>query len=261
VRAFIKTVFRNAVPARVKEALVRAALRSMPTEALDRVSFQHEIPSMGMSFRQVRRLGFAPSAIIDVGAFRGEWTRFIQEIYPTASILMIEPQRESEPILGEMVRSSNGRIRYRCALLGPAARPDVPFFEMGNGSSVFPEQSPFPRVEVHHAMTTLDDVAREAAIPPAALLKLDVQGSEIEILCGGTTTLAQAEVVLLEVSLIGINRGAPLLDSVVAFMKSRGFVAYDICSLIRRNLDGALWAVDIIFVSERSALRSSERYQ
>ena len=160
-----------------------------------------------------------------------------------------------------MARASQGRITYRRALLGAAPRSDVPFFEMANGSSVFPEQSPFARTEVHHAMTTLDDVVREAGTPPAALLKLDAQGSELDILRGGATALAQAEVVLMEVALIGVNRGAPLFDETIAFMKARGFVAHDICSLIRRNLDGALWVTDIIFVSERSTLRASERYQ
>jgi FkbM family methyltransferase len=261
MRSLAKALFRHAVPTPVKELLVRAVMATTATDALDRLRVRYEMASMAMSLRHLRQRGFVPAAIIDVGAYDGDWTRLVGDNYPAASILMIEPQARSEAKLTALERASNGRIRYRRALLGAAARSDVVFVEMGTGSSVFPEQSPFPRTEVHHPMTTLDDVVRETAFPPAALLKLDVQGYELEVLRGGATALANAEVVLLEIQLIGVNRGAPLLDEVVAFMKARGFVAYDICSFIRRNLDGALWAIDMIFVSERSALRASERYQ
>jgi FkbM family methyltransferase len=261
VRSLLKTIFRGLVPTRVQEGLARVALDSMPADALDRLRQRYDMVSVPMSFRQLRQLGFAPKAIIDVGAFRGEWTRLIEEIYPAASILMIEPQAESAAILGDMARASAGRVQYRRALLGAAPRSDVVFYEMREGSSIFPEQSPFARTEVRHDMTTLDAVVREAAFPAAALLKLDAQGAELDILRGGAATLAAAEVVLMEVPLIGVNRGAPLLDAVVPFMKEHGFVAHDICSFSRRTLDGALWTVDILFAAERSTLRASERYR
>ncbi len=261
MRSLSKSLFGNVVPTPVKEALVRAALDTMPADALDRLRVRYDMASTAMSLRQLSQRGFAPNAIIDVGAYRGEWTTLVAEIYPSASILMIEPQARLEETLTSMERASNGRIRYRRALLGATPQADVPFFEMESGSSVLPEQSSVERTEVHHAMTTLDEVVRDTAFPQAALLKLDVQGFELEVLRGGATALASAEVVLLEVSLIGVNRGAPLLDAVVAFMKAREFVAYDVCSFIRRNLDGALWALDMMFVAERSPLRASERYR
>jgi FkbM family methyltransferase len=261
MRSLLKTVFRHLVPTRVKDGLVRAALDTMPADALDRLRVRYDVVSTATSFRHLRQLGFAPKAIIDVGAFRGEWTRLIAEIYPDASVLMIEPQAESAAILGDMAHASAGRLQYRRALLGAAPRSDVVFYEMREGSSIFPEQSSFARTEVRHDMTTLDTVVRDAGFPAAALLKLDAQGSELDILRGAAATLAGAEAVLMEVPLIGVNAGAPLLDAAVPFMKERGFVAYDICSFSRRHLDEALWTVDIIFVAERSMLRASERYR
>jgi len=54
---------------------------------------------------------------------------------------------------------------------------------------------------------------------------------------------------LLEIAIIESNEGAPLLHDVVAFMKTLGFVAYDILEVHRRPLDKALNQFDIIFAA------------
>ncbi len=92
------------------------------------------------------------------------------------------------------------------------------------------------------------------------LLKVDVQGYELEVLRGGTRTLALAEVVLLEVSLLEYNQGAPLMPEVVAFMASAGFVPYDVCGQFRRETDNALCQIDIMFVRRESALRAKKPF-
>ena len=103
-------------------------------------------------------------------------------------------------------------------------------------------------------MNTLDDlVAAEVKSP--ILLKLDVQGYELEVLRGAVKTLSEAEVVIIECSLIQYNEGAPLFAEVVSFMGERGFVVYDFCGQMRRANDGALFQMDVIFVRENSRLR------
>ena len=65
------------------------------------------------------------------------------------------------------------------------------------------------------------------------LLKLDVQGFELEVLRGSRIALDAAEFVLLEVSTLNYNRGAPLVAEVLDFMNQRGFVLFDIADLSR----------------------------
>ena len=65
---------------------------------------------------------------------------------------------------------------------------------------------------------------------------------------------------MLEIAIIEINEGAPLLHDVIAFMRSLGFVAYDILEIHRRPLDKALNQVDIVFVREQSVLLSDKRH-
>lgn len=241
-------VVRAVLSERNKERLLRGTLAVMNESQRDDVSRRFGIASMEGSLRQLARLGLQPGAIVDVGAYQGEWTEMARAIFPAAHILMLEAQSAKEPWLQQVQRRHPQHVAYRLALLGPEAREAVPFFELETGSSVLEEQSHVPRTVTRRRMERLDDVIAETLRAPPDVLKLDVQGFELEVLRGAEGLLAQVQVVLTEVSLIPINRGAPLLHEVVRFMHDREFIAYDICSLTRRPLDGALWQTDMIFV-------------
>ena len=77
---------------------------------------------------------------------------------------------------------------------------------------------------------------------------------------GASRLLATASAVLLEVSLIEINKGAPLIHDVLPFMKERGFLSYEITNIHRRHLDGAMNQIDILFVREDSPLIANKSF-
>jgi hypothetical protein len=55
------------------------------------------------------------------------------------------------------------------------------------------------------------------------LVKLDTQGSELDILKGGKNLISRAKVVILEVSLIEYNEGAPTVEETIDYMNEIGF--------------------------------------
>ena len=120
------------------------------------------------------------------------------------------------------------------------------------------ERSGLSRTTEARRLRTLDSLLED--VRPPGLLKIDAQGYELEILRGASRVLPAFEAVLLEIAVIEINEGAPLLHEVIAFMKSLGFVTYDILEIHRRPLDGALNQVDIIFVREQSDLIADKRH-
>ena len=71
------------------------------------------------------------------------------------------------------------------------------------------------------------------------------------MLKGAATILTRTEFVLLETSLIPINKGCPLIFEVMAFMAEKGFRTMDFCSHIRRT-DGALLQTDLLFINKQS---------
>ena len=222
--------------------------------------YRHGMIDMDASLKNMRQNGFRPGSVIDVGAYQGLWAEAARRIYPDVPILMIEANRDKESVLASMTKKLGGMADYRIALLGADCTSSVPYYVMGTGSSVLPETTAMPRSVIDLDMTTLDEITSDQMLPTPYFIKLDVQGYELEVLRGAERLLKSTEVLMLEVALMEYNQGAPLLADVVAFMQSRGFVAYDIAGFYRRVSDDALFMVDILFALENSALRAKKPF-
>ena len=99
----------------------------------------------------------------------------------------------------------------------------------------------------------LDDVVHE----PVHLLKLDVQGGELDVLRGAEGLLTGALVVHAEVEFFPIYRGQPLFDAVFRFLTDHGFELFDLPRRFRYSyqpeidrLERLLWG-DAVFIPDR----------
>lgn len=209
------------------------------------------------SLRNMKRNGFDPKVVIDVGAYTGVWTRMCKDIFPAAGVLMIEPQANLQDRLERTVADYNDVV-LKPVLVGPDERESVNFYQTDSASSVLPEAERPDAPSISLPMTTLDAVTHNTIFAQADFIKLDVQGFELSVLSGGEKVLESAEAILMEVNLIEIYQGAPLFSEVVGFMAERGFQVYDVCTFFRRPYDRALWQMDVIFVNSTSALVSSK---
>jgi FkbM family methyltransferase len=212
---------------------------------------------------QARIIGFEPRAVIDVGAAYGSFTSLCRSVFPDARYLLIEPLEEYRSLL-EQVKQSSPFIEYTIAAAstreGEVAinvHPDLV------GSSLYREVETGTGVNgVTRAVrsVTIDRVVREATAEGPFLLKVDVQGAELDVLQGAEHTLSDSELVVLEVSFFKFFQDGPECADIVAFMKARGFVPYDIVARQYRPLDGALSQADIAFVKENSHFRRHHCY-
>jgi FkbM family methyltransferase len=212
---------------------------------------------MEFCLQKLKEKGFSPEVIVDCGAYIGSWTKMVKKVFPNANILMIEPQASKEPLLVQVCNEFSGTVDYVRCLLGSEQKEKVTFFEVEGtetNSSVLEDVTIRPGKVVTLKMTTLDDILREKKVKECTFLKLDVQGYELEVLKGAKEALKNAEVILLEVSFIRCNRSAPLFHEVVAFMKERGFLVYDVSPLPRWK-DNTLLQADVFFVKEGSIFR------
>ena len=250
------SVLRRLLPDRIKRALFHLSFHLAPAE-FERFAHDYGFaPDMTLGLAEMKRRGFTPQAIIDVGAFEGEWGRLAKRIWPTSHLFMIEPNLASLAALTSAAKELDAGLFGE--LLGANDDQAIQFNVMGSGSSVLPERSSVPRRVETRRLRRLDSLMKDIAAP--ALLKIDAQGYELEILRGATRLLPAIEAILLEISIIEINEGTPLLHDVVGFMKKLGFVAYDILQIHRRPLDGALNQVDVVFIREQSALIADKRH-
>ena len=236
-----------------------AAKRLLPQSFKRRIKVSLGVPDTEACLGRLKRCGFTPHAAIDVGAYSGEWTRTLLRFFPNAQVLMIEPQAKMRTQL-EALCSSNSSLQLAPTLLGPEVAERVAFYENDSASSVLRDvnhDDPAHRVV---AMTTLDVLVVEKNFPAPDLIKLDVQGYEIQILEGATQTLKSAQVILMEINLIQIYEEAPLAHSAIQYMADRDFRVYDIGTFFHRPYDNALWQLDMLFVRASSPLVASSRW-
>lgn len=179
-----------------------------------------------------------------------------KRIWPGAKITMIEPNERMRQYLDKAAIDLNAQLHAE--LLGQRDGDRVRFCVMESGSSVYEERSSVPRLQEERTTRSLDSTLLD--VDRIGLLKIDAQGYELEILRGAERLISSTDAVLLEIALIEINDGAPLLDEVLVYMKNKSFVAYELLEVHRRPLDGAMNQVDILFVKTDSSLRLDRRH-
>jgi FkbM family methyltransferase len=254
---------------RVLGEMLSAAKRAFRSVGLE-VAWRNPLSASGKYPRssllglleQAREVGFSPRTVVDVGAAYGSFALACNRIYPTAKYVLLEPLREYETFLKKAMNSL-ADAEYIPAAVGREpgeatmnVHPDLV------GSSVYLEEDvPLVNgVPRRVRAVTLDEVLSKGEAKAPFLVKVDVQGAEVDVLIGGTGMLENAEYVLLEVSLFEFFKGAPQFHDVLGFMKSKGFVPYDLCGLQYRTLDRALSQVDVAFVKENGIFRRHHYY-
>jgi FkbM family methyltransferase len=165
---------------------------------------------------------FTPTHILDIGGHTGEFFQLSKHFFPNCSVFIIEGNQSCEPYLQQL--NTNFLIR----VLGSSKKMTT-FFKtkqnsLSTGNSIYREVTPhFSDEEIIEELVqqyTIDTTFQEANFD---LIKLDTQGSEIDILKGGERIARQAKGILMEVSLEKYNEGSPLYNEVVEFMLNYGF--------------------------------------
>lgn len=216
------------------------------------------VPSLHWSLQNLKKKNFYPAVVIDIGAYEGHWTVDLLEVFPSARVLMVEAQKSKETFL-EKIKHQYPDTDYIISLLSSADGTEKYFYENETASNI--SEVPDKAVSYDVIQTqTLDSILQEKQFPQPDFLKLDVQGHEMDVLKGASKTLVNAQICLLEVSLIDLGAKGPLLLDMLQFMDEKGFQAYDICQFMRRPFDKALYQMDILFVKNDSSLIADKRW-
>lgn len=206
----------------------------------------------------LKSLGFSPRTILDIGAYKGEWTKMAKIVYPTSKIFMVEATPDHMKELENVTESAG----FEMALLGERAKKNVKFYIADpnktlntTGNSAFLERTIYfnPNHALNLPMITLDSLVEKRKLKNIDLIKLDTQGSELNILKGAKKTISTVTAILLEVQNIEYNQGAPFIEDVIVALKGYGFRMFDVFE-IHWLPTGELFQLDILFIKKTSKL-------
>jgi len=201
-----------------------------------------------MSLKKIKNY-FEPKSILDIGANVGQFYNESKNIFPNAYYYLIEGSEHCEVILSTL------NVDYSITLLSDFEK-QVEFYIRKHeprctGNSIYREKTSFyddDQIIVENKYTkTLKSLLGNKIFD---LIKIDVQGSEIDIINGGLDIIKEAKGILMEVSLMEYNKNSPTKEFVYEYMDNLGFKPVELIGNINHPLTHELIQQDILFLNK-----------
>lgn len=204
-------------------------------------------------------------SVLDIGAHKGLWAIYASKVFTDSQFVLIEPQLVLEPTLKKLCDKNRGWKYFIRALGANDAEGHLTIWEDTRGSSMLPTEEDSlqnGRQRESVAIRSIDSMIESNEINIPSLMKIDVQGYELEVLKGATKTFGHTEAFIIETSLFSFDDvpGQPTIVEIINYMDARDYVIYDFAGFIRRKYDSALGQCDIVFVKKDGVLRKSNRW-
>lgn len=203
-----------------------------------------------------------PAAIYDIGANVGTWSLLAKAFFPNAKIHAFEPLEEHHDSFNHRCGAFENIYLHDVALGPDFSTSNMHVTNFTDASSLLELADLGVRnfniaEERLHQVTVvpLDDYVKKNKLPLPDLIKLDIQGYEIEALRGGEECLNHAEHIISEVSFLEFYRGQALFHDVVEFLHKRRF---NLCALsVTTPLGKMLSQTDALFVRDHSSQKNA----
>jgi len=175
---------------------------------------------------------------VDIGANKGQFCLAAMAAHPSAWIYAFEPQPESVAKLKRATRGHPALEVFTMAVGADHGELELHITEREDNSSLLPASdrqlqfSPQARETRRESVPVapLAAVLDAGQLQPPALLKIDVQGYEKEVLCGCGDLLNRFAYVYVELSLEELYVGQPRADEIIAMMYDAGLRLHGVCN-------------------------------
>jgi len=200
---------------------------------------------------QILNKYFIPTSILDIGVHQAQFYSIAKNFFPNASFFLIEGNTSCEPLIKTL------NVPFLIKVLGKENKKGI-FYktkesQASSGESLYREITPHfsdeKLIKEDIDIFTLDSLLSDKTFD---LIKIDTQGSELDILAGGMNLAKKSKGIILEVSVKKYNEGAPLYDEVVQFMHDNGFIEKECLDEknIVTNYNLEIHQKDILFINK-----------
>jgi FkbM family methyltransferase len=195
-----------------------------------------------------------PNYVVDIGANRGQFAVAAREYLPSATIHSIEPLTEAVRILETLFAGDKNFSLHVCAVGNERQSGTMHVSHRDHSSSLLPISdelvSLFPFTaerEIRQVLVLpLGDIINPAEIQSPALLKIDVQGYELDVLKGCVGILDKFQYIYVECSFSELYVGQSLAQDVLMFLFGLGYQLKGIYDAYYDNTGKAIQA-DFLF--------------
>jgi FkbM family methyltransferase len=228
---------------------------------------ERHLASFGLELRR-RRLphemcfaaqGGWPKTILDIGANAGQFARQVVEYDAKCVVHCFEPLTQPFHDLSKWAGGFPNVHCHNVALGERAGEFAINTGDFTASSSLYeptdrltaamPSVVPSSRELIR--VTTLDEWASEYTVEAPFVIKMDVQGYELQVIRGGRNTFGNASAVLSEVSFVELYKSQPLVWDLVHELHCCGFEMADICTVSRDPGNGLGFQFDALFIPRR----------
>jgi FkbM family methyltransferase len=181
--------------------------------------------------------------VYDIGAHNGSWTNQVSRILKSADFYLFEPNKNHNSQLEKT------GFKYFNVVLSDQTKTVEWYGVGGLGDSYFKDSGQtFVSISSRKVLSnTLNHLVQENKLPIPQLLKIDTQGSELDIVAGSSDFIGSVKFVLLECPLIEYNLGAPNIQSYLSTMHNLGFTPVDITEV--HYMNNKVVQIDIAFLN------------
>lgn len=194
----------------------------------------------------IQQDGLKIDTVYDVGANVGSWSTALKNSALRNSYFYLfegDPEHESS-------LQATG-LPYYIGILSDPGRDSVEYYRGGTstGNSYYKENTVFydDSVPVRMPARTLESIVTECNMPIPDFLKIDTQGSELDILRGAESILSEVDLIYLECPIGKYNLGAPNIQEYLEYMAGKNFIPSDLLEI--HTADRVLIQIDIMFIN------------
>lgn len=204
-------------------------------------------------------ISFNLETVYDIGASDGSYTNNLsQYLHKDTKYHLFEPYQYPE------IKVDADHQWHRVYLSDSAKK--VKFYindEFHTGNSYYKEDTAsFNNIKPVEVTTiSLDKYVAENNLPLPDLIKIDTQGSELDILKGATNCLKNASVLILELPLLPYNIDSPNIADILEYLRNRRFVPFTVIQehhILDDAINIGMAQIDIAFVKVQGYSRFTD---
>jgi FkbM family methyltransferase len=197
----------------------------------------------------IKNNNYEPKLIIDIGANHGTWSRVWKEAFSNCRFILVEPQSWLKPSFNDLLDSNtiylpigaskqNGSFTFTIN----SERDDSSTFSLSKEEAA---KMGYKQIEI--PVKTLTTIIEENGNVIPDIVKIDAEGIDIDVLDGASNLFGKTEIFLVEASINSTFKQTALI-TLINYMDTKGYRAFDITDINRPFSNNVLWLLEIAFI-------------